>query len=178
MDSLEQMVNPPQSLETPAGYQIIGDNCDLHVNVRHMTNDNKNKSFLWFNFVAFKGQVSGDHLSGVHETTLEDVPVSSFFPDNGDIQELKRDFMTLWSRVIVNHLTAFTVLRNSVIYHIPHQYSDVMKHPVPEVSARFSEYSYCTRRVGGGGGGVRYSHYVSYSGMHCRIGYGLWSARS
>ena len=58
--------------------------------------------------------------------------------------------MTLWSRVIVNHLTAFTVLRNSVIYHIPHQYSDVMKHPVPEVSARFSEYSYCTRRVGGG----------------------------
>ena len=86
ISSLEQMVNPPQSLETPAGYQIIGDNSDLHVNVRHMTNDNKNKSFHWFNFVAFKDQVSGDHLSDVHETTLEDVPVSSFFPDNGDIQ--------------------------------------------------------------------------------------------
>lgn len=131
---LEQMVHPPQSLETPAGYQIIGDNCDLHVNVRHMTNDNKNKSFHWFNCVAFKDQVSGDHLSDVHETTLEDVPVSSFFPDNGDILELKRDFMTLRSCVIVNHLTSFGFLRNSVIYHIPHQYSDVMKHPVPEVS--------------------------------------------
>ena len=134
---IEQMVHPApsQTLETPApGCQIIGDNCDLHVNVRHMTNDNKNKSFHWFNCVAMKDQVSGDHLSDVHETTLEDVPVSSFFPDNGDIQELKRDFMTLLSRVIVKHLTSFAFLRNSVIYHIPHQYSDVMKHPVPELS--------------------------------------------
>lgn len=36
---IEQMVHltPPQTLETPAlGYQITGDNCDLHVNIRHM----------------------------------------------------------------------------------------------------------------------------------------------
>ena len=131
---LEQMIHPSQSLETPRGYQIIGDNCDLHVNVRHMTNDSKNKSFHWFNCVAFKDQVSGDHLSDIHETTLEDVPVSSFFPDNEEIQELKSDFMILWSRVIVNHLSSFSFLRNSVVHHIPHQYSDVMKCPVAEVS--------------------------------------------
>lgn len=124
---LEQLIHPSQSLEKPHGYQIIGDNCDLHVNVRHMTNDNKNKSFHWFNCVALKDQVSGDHLSDIHETTLEDVPVSSFFPDSGDIQELKSDFMILWSRVIVNHLLAFAFLRNVVVYHIPHQYSNIMK---------------------------------------------------
>ena len=115
---LEQMIHPSQSLEKPRGYQIIGDNCDLHVNVRHLANDNKNKSFHWFNCVAVKDQVSGDHLSDIHETTLEDVPVSSFFPDNGDIQELKSDFMIHWSRVIVNHSSAITFLRNSVVYHI------------------------------------------------------------
>ena len=137
--SLDQLAHPPQSLETvtlPTGYQIVGDNCDLHINVRHMTNENKNKSFHWFNCVAFKDQVSGDHLPDVHESTLEDVPVSAFFPDNEDINQLKRDFMTLWSRVIVNHLTSFAFLRNSVIYHIPHQYSNVMKHPVQEVSVK------------------------------------------
>jgi len=70
----------------------------------------------------------------IHETTLEDVPVSSFFPDNEDMQELKSDFMILWSHAIVNHLSSFAFLRNTVAYHIPHQYSDVMKCPGPEVS--------------------------------------------
>lgn len=131
---LEQMIHLSQSLEKPNGYQIIGDNCDLHVNVCHMTNDNKNKFFHWFNCTAFKDQVIGDHLLDIHETTLEDVPVSSFFPDNGNIQELKSDFIILWLHVIVNHLSAFAFLRNSVVYHIPHQYTDVMKCPVPKLS--------------------------------------------
>lgn len=133
--SLEQMSCDSQnSVSTTNGYQIIGDNCDLHVNVRHMTNDNKNKSFHWFNCVAFQDQVSGNHLPDIHEVTLEDVPVSSFFPSNEDTLELKRDFMILWSRCIVKNLPAFGCLKKSVIYHIPHQYSDVMKLPVPEVS--------------------------------------------
>ena len=133
--SLEQMSSESQnSVSTTNGYQIIGDNCDLHVNVRHMTNENKNKSFHWFNCVAFQDQVTGNHLPDVHEVTLEDVPVRSFFPSNEDTQELKRDFMILWSRCIVKHLPSFGFLKRSVIYHIPHPYSDVMKQPVPEVS--------------------------------------------
>ena len=60
--------------------------------------------------MAYKDQVSGNHLPDVHETTLEEVPVSSFFPNNVDIQELKRDFMTLWSHV-VKHLPSFAFLK-------------------------------------------------------------------
>ena len=82
---LEQLINPSKSSEKPHEYQIVGDNRDLHVNVRHMTNDIKIKCFHWFNCIAFKDQVSGDHFSDTHKTTLEDVPVSSFFPDTGDI---------------------------------------------------------------------------------------------
>lgn len=136
-DGLVASVNSEQNSSIPtvnAGYQIVGDNCDLHVNVRHMTTDNKNKSFHWFNSVAFQDQVSGNHLPDKHEVTLEEVPVSSFFPSNEDTQELKRDFMVLWSRVIVKYMPSFAFLKKSIIYHIPHQYSEVMKLPVPEVS--------------------------------------------
>ena len=60
------------------------------------------------------------------------MPVSTFFPNNVDTQELKRDFMTLWSHV-VKHLPSFAFLKTSTIYDIPHQYSDVLKLPLPEV---------------------------------------------
>ena len=134
--SVEQMNSEPNSsiATVNTGYQIVGDNCDLHVSVRHMTTDNKNKSFHWFNCVAFQDQVSGNHLPDMHEITLEEVPVSSFFPSNEDTQELKRDFMVMWSRVIVRCILSFAFLKKSIIYHIPHQYSEVMKLPVPEVS--------------------------------------------
>ena len=93
-------VNSEQNSSIPtvnAGYQFVGDNCDLHVNVCHIATDNKNKSFHWFNSVVFQDQVSGNHLPDKHEVTLEEVPVSSFFPSNEDTQELKWDFMVLWS---------------------------------------------------------------------------------
>lgn len=117
--SLEHMSSQSQNSVS----QITGDNnyCDLHVNVCHMTNDKKNKSFHWFNCVAFQDQVCGNHLPDVHEVTLEDVLVSSFLPSNEDTQELKRDFMILWSCCIVNNLPSFGFLKKSVIYLIPHQ---------------------------------------------------------
>lgn len=99
-DGLVAPVNSEQNSSIPtvnAGYQFVGDNCDLHVNVRHIATDNKNKSFHWFNSVVFQDQVSGNHLPDKHEVTLEEVPVSSFFPSNEDTQELKWDFMVLWS---------------------------------------------------------------------------------
>lgn len=82
-DGLVASVNSEQNssiLTVNAGYQFVGDNCDLHVNVRHMATDNKNKSFHWFNSVLFQDQVSGNHLPDKHEVTFEEVPDSSFFP--------------------------------------------------------------------------------------------------
>ena len=34
------------------GYQIIGDNIDLHVKPKHMTSTNQNKDIHWFNLNA------------------------------------------------------------------------------------------------------------------------------
>ena len=67
---LEAVIDCGKSQNNYPSYQIIGDNVDLEVKVRHMDNNNKNKSFHWFNLVAFKDQATGSHLPDVHERTL------------------------------------------------------------------------------------------------------------
>lgn len=114
-------------------FHIVGDNVDLDIKVRHMNDENRNKSLHYFNLVAFKDQVSGKSLPDVHDHTLADIPVSTFLPTYADLKNLKRDFVVLWSRVIVKYMMQFSFFKSSVIYHIPHLYSDVMKNPVEEV---------------------------------------------
>ena len=122
-----------QQATSPVSYQIVGDNVDLEVKVRHMTKDNKNKSFHWFNLVAFEDQVSGSKLPNKYEVKLADVPISAFIPSNSDIIKLKQDYIVLWSRVIVKYLKQFSFLRSATIKHIPHDYSETMAKPVAEV---------------------------------------------
>ena len=114
-------------------YQIVGDNVDLEVKVRHMSQDNKNKSFHWFNLVAFKDQVSGKTLPNKYEVTLADAPISSFIPSHSEINNLKQDYVVLWSRVIVKYLKQFSFLCSATIKHIPHRYSEIKAKPVDEV---------------------------------------------
>ena len=117
----------------PFGYQIIGDNLDLHVHAKHMTTANTNRSLHNFNMLAIQDDVSGNHLPDIHQRPLSDVPISEFLPSNEDTINLKQDFIPLWSRVIVKHLKEFYFFRNAVIYHIPHQYSEKMKECSKEV---------------------------------------------
>ena len=65
--------------------------------------------------------------------TLDDVPLSAFLPSEKDTQNLRQDFSALWSHVIVKNFKAFAFLRNAVIYHIPHIYSELMSEPVEKV---------------------------------------------
>ena len=122
-----------KKMDSHLSYQIVGDNVDLEVKVRHMADDNKNKSLHYFNLVAFKDQLNGNSLPDTHEKTLESIPISTFLPSHKDLDSLKRDFVVLWSRVVVKHIEYFSCFKKCVIYHIPHQYSDVMIKPVEEV---------------------------------------------
>ena len=60
----------------PKEFQIIGDN--LHINVRHMDNSNKNKSLHTFNLVAMEDVVTRENLHDVTERTLDVVQVHEF----------------------------------------------------------------------------------------------------
>ena len=112
----------------PKGFQIIGDNLDLHINIRHMDNSNKNKSLHTFTHV-----VSGEHLPDVTERTLDVVQVHEFLPSLDDAEKLKKDLIPIWTRVMVKHLSAFHFFKSVVVYHIPHEYSEAMRIPSNQV---------------------------------------------
>lgn len=115
--------------ENIAGYQIIGDNLDLHINVKHMSNDNKNDSLHMFNIVAIKDDVSGKSLPDHSRITVEEIKVEDFLPSARDIDLLKRDFIPIWTRVLGAQLEKFSLFRPVVVWHIPHEYSAVMQQP-------------------------------------------------
>ncbi|KAJ7385935.1 hypothetical protein OS493_012263 [Desmophyllum pertusum] len=110
----------------PTGYQIIGDNLDLHINVKHMSNDNKNKSLHLFNMIAITDDVSGSHLPDHRPTTLEDVTEADFLPLADYVAQLKKYFIHLLSRVMASLLKEFKKFKPGAVWHIPHEYSDIM----------------------------------------------------
>lgn len=117
----------------PKRFQIIGDNLDLHINVRNMDNSTKNKSLHTFNLVAMKDVVTVEHFHDVTAGPLVVVQVHEFLPSLDDVEKLKKDLTPLWTPVMVKQLLAFHFLKSVVVYHIPHEYSEAMRIPFNQV---------------------------------------------
>jgi len=111
----------------PEGYQIIGDNVDLMIKVRHQASDKPNKSIHWFHLNAVKDRVKGAGLSDDGPIRLvNDVEHWEILPSSKDNQDLLHDFIPLFARVISDRIPAFKLFKDVVVRHIPHKYSDVM----------------------------------------------------
>lgn len=82
-----------------------------------------------FNIVAIKDDVSGESLPDHSTITVEEIKVADFLPSARDIDLLKRDFIPIWTRVLVTQLEKFSLFRPVVVWHIPHEYSTVMQQP-------------------------------------------------
>ena len=115
-NTLQEAIKAVSEFAASLGYQIIGDNVHLH-----MSEQNKNRSLHTFNLVAMRDVVSGSDLPDKHVRTLNDVEISEFLPSHNDVQQLKKDFIVLWARVIVGNLPAFSFVKGVVIQHIQHQ---------------------------------------------------------
>lgn len=135
-NDLKSAIDSVLHQDQPKGYQIIGDNVDLHINVRHMSEQNKNKSLHTFNLVAMRDVVSGGNLPNKHIRTLNDVEISEFLPCHNDVENLKKDFIVLWARVMVKNIPAFSFFKGVVIQHIQHQYSKEMQAVTEEVTLK------------------------------------------
>jgi len=135
-NDLKSAIDSVLHQEQPRGYQIIGDNVDLHINVRHMSEQNKNKSLHTFNLVAMRDVVSGNNLPDKHVKTLNDIEISEFLPGHNDVEQLKKDFIVMWARVMVKNIPAFNFLKGVVIQHIQHQYSKEMQAITEEVTLK------------------------------------------
>uniref|UniRef100_A0A7M5X5C3 Uncharacterized protein n=1 Tax=Clytia hemisphaerica TaxID=252671 RepID=A0A7M5X5C3_9CNID len=53
-------------------FQLIIDNLDLNIGVKHQTNKNKTSTYHWVNMIAIADPVFGDHLSDFHQRHLGD----------------------------------------------------------------------------------------------------------
>jgi len=119
----------------PEGYQIIGDNVDLMIKVRHQASDKPNKSIHWFHLNAVKDRVNGAGLSDDGPIRLvNDVEHWEILPSSKDNQDLLHDFIPLFARVISDRIPAFKLFKDVVVRHIPHKYSDVMMQKSDQVN--------------------------------------------
>lgn len=109
-------------------YILVGDNVDKNVSPRDMRVDNQVKSLHYFHSYAVRDRIGLDHLScdGDHVGDIRTLPASAVLPTVGDCVGVRKNYIILAARVIVNNLPHFTFLQPCVVQHIPHQFSKEM----------------------------------------------------
>ena len=125
--ALEKVKEEVQSVHG-AAYQIIGDNVDMLIKVKHMSSTNQNNSIHWFNMNAVLNRVHGNLLSNeVPIMSILDVENCQFVPSGQDNLDFLHDLVPLVTRVVVTNIPAFHQhFKSAVVWHIPHVYSKVM----------------------------------------------------
>ena len=137
METLSMLMQQSDS-ERPLGYQIIGDNVDLMIKVRHQASGKPNKSIHWFHLNAVKDRVSGAGLSEKGSIKLVDqVENWEILPSYQDNEDLLHDFIPLFAQVICDRIPALKSFKDLVIRHIPHKYSNVTKQKSEQVICHF-----------------------------------------
>lgn len=115
-------------------YQIIGDNLDFFVRVKHMTSQNQNKSIHWFNMLGIVNRVTGNELDAEYpQRQVNELSSADFIPSTSLHAELLSDLIPLVTRVVVDNIPAFSCFRKIAVRHIPHKYSRQMAEPSTEV---------------------------------------------
>ena len=92
----------------PSGYQIIGNNLDLMIKVRHQASNKPNKGIHWFHLNAVKKQVNASGYSDNGSSRkAQEVENWEVLPSSKDTQDILHDFIPLVARVSVDRILAF-----------------------------------------------------------------------
>ena len=104
----------------------MGDSLDPMVKVEHTSASNQNNSIHWFNLNAVKNRVFANHLSNDNlvKSVLEFENVE-FLPSPEDNDAFLHNMTALETRVVVRNIPALSQLKDIVVKHISHEYSDV-----------------------------------------------------
>ena len=122
------------------GYKLCGDNVDKSVKHRYTRSDmcNTASSIHYFHSYAAKNRISTGDLSEAAPSppTMEAKQIAlTLLPSVDDDATICTNIATLISRVLVEHLRFFEhSFDDAVIWHIPHRYSEQMKHKSNVVS--------------------------------------------
>lgn len=111
--------------ELHPGLAIIFDNIDGKLERRHMSKDKQNLDYHWVNHKIVINRVSGTNLDSSPRDLLA-VPNITFLPSVKDQQLQRHNYIVLVSRILVDHLKCFGMLKDVCVRHIPHKYSKEM----------------------------------------------------
>lgn len=117
------------------GRKIVLDNIDLHQVTHDMTQSHKDPDLHFCSHMSTENRVSGNHLSyGKPIANIIDMDNGIVLPSKLDQKKQRNDYVVLVSRYLVEEISCLHVLKNAVVQHIPHQYSDEMKKKTKTVS--------------------------------------------
>ena len=120
-------------------FQNIFDNIDGKLERRHMSKDKQNLDYHWVNHKIVINRVSGTNLDSSPRDLLA-VPNITFLPSVKDQQLQRHNYIVLVSRILVDHLKCFGMLKDVCVRHIPHKYSKEMASKSESVSTFVNYY--------------------------------------
>ncbi|XP_078659756.1 uncharacterized protein LOC144904617 [Branchiostoma floridae x Branchiostoma belcheri] len=119
--------------ETPLRtFQIVFDNIDFTVTAHHQTTDNPNRSIHWVHSVGYKDRSLNNLPGDQPQKPLRELEIEDIMPTEEVQQDLRKDYIILVSRVLVQYLASFRVFQDVAVWHIPHEYSTEMEQPTEQ----------------------------------------------
>ena len=108
-------------------FQIVGDNCDIHVKASRQSLTRHDRDHHWFNMYAVSDRVLGLNLpDDKPQASIASLPIAAFLPSLDDCVAIRKEFIIIAARVLIQHLPWFKCLQQVVPDHIYHKYRDVM----------------------------------------------------
>lgn len=92
-----------------------------------MSVQSQNRDYHWVNHQMIENRVSGVHLNSKGpKADLQEVSNLKFLPTLGDQQPQRTNYIILTGRILVDYFDALAALKDAIILHIPHKYTNEM----------------------------------------------------
>ena len=111
-----------------------------------LTKDHSNQSIHWTQQYAIKDRVVPEPSANDDQPQckLADLDLQKLLPDSDVHEKFRTDCVILVSRILTIYIPAFLFLKDTVIHHIPHPYSEEQSQKSDTVSVTSLIYSLFT----------------------------------
>ena len=128
--NVEQLTNERLSIEQvnfSTKFMIVGDNLDLKIKRRHMTEDRQNIDLHLFHTIAVKNRVHiPKHLLGIPAHIIKcptDIQLQNYFPNHDDEVKIQEEIKILVPRDLTHYVEDLHWAKKFIPKHIKHAYS-------------------------------------------------------
>lgn len=118
-----------------ADFGLNGDNLDWIRRPSIYSKERDTESVHWFSLLAYDNRVTDWDLNDEHPIRdIRELDNSTFIPSPDEHAKLKEEFVVLVLRILVKNCKYFQKFASMVPTHIPHPYSEEMRHQSQVVS--------------------------------------------